>query len=84
MAVRIRLYRKGRKNSPFYRVVAMDSRTKRDGKYLENLGTYSPREKDDEKKLILKKDRIKYWLKNGAQPTEKMRAILKKEKISIK
>jgi small subunit ribosomal protein S16 len=80
MAVRIRLKRTGRKGLPFYRLCAFDSRTKRDGKALEILGTYDPRGEDDTK-LNFKRDRIEYWLDHGALPTDKVAALLKKVKV---
>lgn len=64
MAVKIRLCRIGTKKRPFYRVVAVDERKKRTGKYIELLGTYNPL--TEPKEIILKKDRIDWWLKNGA------------------
>ena len=64
MAVKIRLMRIGAKKRPFYRVVAVDERKKRTGGYLELLGTYNPLTEPHE--IILKKDRIDYWIKNGA------------------
>lgn len=64
MAVKIRLMRIGAKKRPFYRVVAVDEKKKRNGKYLELLGTYNPL--TEPKEIILKKDRIEYWKKNGA------------------
>lgn len=67
MAVKIRLMRIGAKKRPFYRVVAVDERRKRTGQYLENLGTYNPL--TEPKEIILKKDRIEYWMKNGAVPS---------------
>ncbi|OGE71873.1 30S ribosomal protein S16 [Candidatus Daviesbacteria bacterium RIFOXYD1_FULL_41_10] len=65
MAVKIRLMRIGAKKRPFYRVVAVDERRKRTGAYIELLGTYNPLTEPHE--IILKKDRIDYWIKNGAQ-----------------
>lgn len=64
MAVKIRLMRIGAKKRPFYRVVAVDERSKRTGKYLELLGTYNPL--TEPKEIILKKDRIEYWVGKGA------------------
>ena len=78
MAVRIRLTRCGRRNQPLYRIGVFDSKAKRDGKSLEILGTYGPLTADDQKKVSLKDDRVKYWLSVGAQPTDKVRVILKK------
>ncbi len=79
MAVKIRLTRMGDKKSPFYRMVAADSRTARDGKYIENLGTYDPLKTPFE--LNLNKERIQYWLGVGATPTDTARELLVKEGI---
>ncbi len=75
MAVRIRLARAGSKGKPFYRLVASDSRYPRDGKFLEQLGTYDPRKSPPEVKI--KHDRIDYWLSVGARPTDTVRRFLK-------
>ncbi len=82
--VRIRLKRMGRRNRAFFRICAFDAREERDGRSIEQLGTYDPMEKDEEKKVVLKRDRIEYWLSVGAQPTETVASILKKNKIGIK
>ncbi|MCB1172479.1 MAG: 30S ribosomal protein S16 [Leptospiraceae bacterium] len=74
--VRLRLQRLGNKNRPFYRIVAADQRSPRDGRFIEILGTYNPANVREDIKL--KEDRIKYWLGNGAQPSEKVESILKK------
>ncbi len=79
MAVKIRLTRLGDKKSPFYRVVAADSRCARDGKYIENLGTYNPLKQPFE--INLKEERVKYWLSTGAQPTETAKELLVKANI---
>lgn len=79
MAVKIRLTRLGDKKSPFYRMVAADSRCARNGKYIENLGTYNPLKNPME--LNLNKERIQYWLGVGATPTETARELLVKEGI---
>ncbi|KAL5722508.1 hypothetical protein ACHQM5_006023 [Ranunculus cassubicifolius] len=77
MAVRIRLARLGCRNRPFYRVVATDSKNRRDGKQIEVLGYYDPLPaNDDAKRMGLKIDRIKYWLSVGAQPSDTVRSIL--------
>ncbi len=81
MAVRIRLKRMGRRNLPFYRIEAFDSRTKRDGRSIENLGFYDPLLKEEDAKVKLKKDRIEYWLSVGAQPTETVKKFLRKAGI---
>ncbi|HSV31305.1 MAG TPA: 30S ribosomal protein S16 [Atribacteraceae bacterium] len=76
MAVKLRLTRIGRKRLPHYRIVAVDSRNARDGKSLEILGTYSPISEQPVKSL--KPERIRYWLDNGAQASDKVRSILKR------
>jgi small subunit ribosomal protein S16 len=77
MAVKIRLARHGAKKSPFYRIVVTDSESPRDGRYLENVGTYDPL--IDPAKVTLKSDRLKYWIEQGAKPTDTVRNLLKKE-----
>jgi len=73
MAMKIRLARGGSKKRPFYRVVAADSRMPRDGRYVEKLGTYNPLvAKDSEERVQLDMERVKYWLGQGAQPTERV------------
>lgn len=80
MPVKIRLRRDGAKKRPFYHVVAADSRRARDGRYIEELGYYNPIvAADKEPILVLKDDRIKYWLSVGAQPSETAAALLKKQ-----
>jgi small subunit ribosomal protein S16 len=71
MAVKIRLARGGAKKVPYYRVVVADARSPRDGDFIEKVGTYNPLlKKEDENRVTFKKDRIEYWLGQGAQPTE--------------
>jgi small subunit ribosomal protein S16 len=77
MAVVIRLARHGAKKSPFYRIVVADSESPRDGRYLENVGTYDPL--IDPAKVTLKSDRLKYWIEQGAKPSDTVRNLLKKE-----
>ena len=77
MAVKIRLARHGAKKKPFYRIVVADSESPRDGKFLENVGTYDPGY--DPAKIILKKERIRYWMDQGALATDTVRSLLKKE-----
>lgn len=79
MAVKIRLMRVGRNNRPSYRIVAMDSRRPRDGKVLEVVGFYDPMSKDATKQVTLDAERAKYWLSVGAQTTETVSSILKKQ-----
>lgn len=75
MPVRIRLQRKGRRKAPFYHIVAADARAKRDGKYIERLGSYNPMTVPAT--IELDRDAAYKWLENGAEPTETMRAILR-------
>ena len=82
--VKIRLKRMGRRNRAFFRICAFDAREERDGRSIEQLGTYDPREKDESKKVVLKRERIEYWLSVGAQPTETVASILKKNEIAVK
>lgn len=79
MAVKLRLKRMGAKKKPFYRVVVADSRAKRDGKVIEEVGTYNPLTSPAEIKLD--KEEIMKWLNNGAEPTDTVRNILSKEGI---
>ncbi len=76
MAVKIRLTRLGDKKAPFYRVVVADSRSPRDGKFIDNIGTYNPLVDPAEIKINVEK--AQYWIKNGAQPTDTARALLVK------
>jgi small subunit ribosomal protein S16 len=76
MAVKIRLRRTGRKKQPMYRIVVADSRSPRDGKFIEVVGQYAPRSGDTA--VNLKNDRVNYWLDNGAQPTDTVRSLLRK------
>jgi len=83
VALKIRLTRVGTKKKPFYRIVAMDSRKKRDGAYLENLGIYHPL-KEDENQVEIKEDRIKHWLNYGAKPSHTVKVLLNKKGIKLK
>lgn len=77
MAMKIRLARGGSKKRPFYRVVAADSRMPRDGRFIEKLGTYNPLlPKDSEERVKLDLDRVKHWLSEGAQPTDRVSRFL--------
>ena len=76
MAVKIRLRRVGRKKSPMYRIVVADSKSPRDGKFLEIVGQYQPR--TGEQAINLDSDRVNYWLNVGAQPTDTVRSLLRK------
>lgn len=77
MAVRIRLTRKGKKKKPFYRIVAADSESPRDGKFLDILGTYDPMK--DPADIKVNKEKVNRWLERGAIASESVRAILKRE-----
>lgn len=79
MAVHLRLMRFGRHKRPFYRVVAADSRMRRDGRFLEIVGTYDPLKVTD--KATFKQDRVLDWLSKGAQPTDPVRALLRRTGI---
>lgn len=76
MAVRIRLTRHGKKKSPHYRIVAADIQSKRDGRFLEIVGTYDPNTKPAT--VSLKAERVKYWLDNGATPSDTVASLLRK------
>ena len=74
--VKIRLRRMGAKKNPFYRIVVADSRAPRDGRFIEEIGTYDPLTKTSE--IVVNTERAQYWVKNGAQPTDTVKALLKK------
>jgi small subunit ribosomal protein S16 len=77
MSTKIRLQRGGAKKRPYYRIVVADSRSSRDGKFIERVGSYNPLlAKDDENRVVLSKDRIEHWLSTGAIPSEKVAIIL--------
>ena len=78
MAVRIRLKKMGRRHRPFFRVCAMDSHRPRDGKVIEELGYYDPMVKETDARVVLKGERIEYWLSVGALPTENVKTLIKK------
>ncbi|MBP6554681.1 MAG: 30S ribosomal protein S16 [Novosphingobium sp.] len=82
MSVSLRLSRGGSKKRPYYKVVAANSRSARDGKFLEQVGTYNPLlAKDDENRVRLVEDRVRYWLGVGAQPTDRVARMLDKAGI---
>ncbi len=78
MAVRIRMKKMGRAHRHFFRICAIDKRSPRDGRVLEELGTYNPQITNADARAILKKDRVDYWLSVGAQPSEKCAILIKK------
>jgi small subunit ribosomal protein S16 len=77
MSVKIRLARHGAKKRPYYRIVVADSESPRDGRYLEAVGSYNPLL--DPAEVTLKADRVKYWIDQGALPSDTVKSILKKE-----
>src|SRR6056297_107647 len=78
MAVRIRLKKMGRTHRPFFRIVAMDKRSPRDGRVIEELGTYDPMVPETDARVTLKGERVDYWLNVGAQPSDKAGVLIKK------
>lgn len=79
MAVKIRLRRMGAKKNPFYRIVVVDSRYPRDGRFIEEIGTYDPLKTPADVKIDA--DKAKQWIANGAQPTDTVKDILKKSGV---
>ncbi len=79
MAVKIRLRRMGAKKAPFYRIVVADSRSPRDGRFIEELGYYDPTK--DPADVKIDGDKAKKWISNGAQPTDTVKALLKKNGV---
>ena len=77
--VKIRLRRLGAKKAPFYRIVVADSRYPRDGRFIEEIGTYNPL--SDPAEIKIDSERAQQWIKNGAQPTDTVRALLKKSGV---
>ena len=82
MAVKLRLQRFGAHKSPYYRIVAADSRSPRDGKFIEILGSYNPIA--NPAKVVVNEEKVLAWLNNGAQPTDTVKSILSKEGIIAK
>ncbi len=82
MAVHIRLRRMGKKKQPFYRIVAIDSRVARDGKYLDNIGTYNPRL--EPAAVQLDSARVVYWLSKGAKPSDTVRSLLRRQGVLMR
>lgn len=81
MAVRIRLARRGRRHTPYYRMVVADSRFPRDGRFIEILGTYQPVNKDESTQVKVDEEKAIKWLMQGAVPTDTVRSILRKQGI---
>ena len=82
MAVKIRLKRMGAKKAPFYRVVVADSRSPRDGRFIEEVGYYDPMK--DPAEIKLDAEKVQKWIANGAQPTDTVRALINKSGIETK
>lgn len=80
MAVRIRMKRMGRTHRPFYRICIMDQRAARDAEAIEEVGTYDPMVKDKSKRVVMKLDRIEYWMSVGAQPSDRVANLMDKVK----
>ena len=83
MSVKLRLKRTGRKNLPCYRLNAIDSRAPRDGRIIEELGLYDPLQKQPDKQISIKRERIEYWLSVGAQPSKTVASLLEKAGIAV-
>ena len=81
MAVSIRLRREGAKNRPYYRVVVADSRSPRDGKFIEIIGTYDPKQTGQNSSFSV--ERAEYWISKGAQPSDTVRSLIKKQKKNV-
>ena len=75
--VKIRLQRQGAKKAPFYHIVVADSRSPRDGKIIEKIGTYNPMTEPSE--LVLDREKVAQWIKNGAKPTDTVKRLIEKE-----
>ena len=74
--VKIRLQREGKKKAPFYHIVVADSRSPRDGKIIDQIGTYNPMVEPSE--IVLDKEKVEKWIKNGAKPTETVKRLIEK------
>ena len=82
--LKIRLQRGGSTHHPHYRIVVADSRAPRDGKFVENIGTYDPKNKDPEKQVNVRLERAEYWLSVGAQASDTVRSMIRKAKRDAK
>ena len=84
MSVRLRFKRTGRRHQPSYRLAAMDARQSRDSRVIEELGLYAPAHPKEAEQVVLKRERIEYWLSVGARPSDTVRQILQKHGILAK
>lgn len=82
--VRIRLARVGKRNKAYWRIGAFDKRTRRDGRPIEYLGSYNPHAEKPEDKVTVDRERVEYWIENGAQPSETVASLLEKIGIPVK
>lgn len=82
MAVRIRMKKLGRKHRPYYRICVMDQRKARDGKTIEDIGTYDPMVLDKAQRVSLDMERVDYWMSVGAQPSDKVATLIKKVRLN--
>lgn len=83
MAVKIRMQRGGATHNPHYRVVVTDVRSPRDGRFVEKVGTYDPKNKDADKQINLNLERIDYWVSVGAKPSDTVRSLIKKARKAV-
>jgi len=84
MSVKIRLARNGVKKRPHYKIIIADARAPRDGGFIEKIGTYNPLlKKDDENRVMLKIERVEYWLSKGAQPTDRVAKFIRASGIKL-
>ncbi len=81
MSVKLRLARRGRKNSPYYRMVVADARFSRDGRFIDDIGFYQPLQKDAAKQLTVNEDKALHWLHEGAIPSDTVRSLLRRKGI---
>ncbi|MFN5352094.1 MAG: 30S ribosomal protein S16 [Alphaproteobacteria bacterium] len=84
MALKIRLARSGSKNRPYYNIVVAEGKGPRDGKFIEELGSYNPLLNEEEKRISILKERAEYWLSKGAEPTDRVVLFLQKKDIGQK
>jgi len=82
MALKIRLQRHGNRHNPYYRVVVTENTARRDGRYVELLGTYDPQNKAEEKQWSLNLERVDHWQKCGAKPTDTVRSLIRRARKS--
>ena len=84
MSVKLRLTRRGRKNAPFYRLVVADSRSARDGRFIDTLGVYHPLNKDAAAQIRIDEEKVLKWLHDGAIPSDTVRSLLRRQGIMKK